>query len=409
MTFTEITDDLTGAVDSGSYFTARGQRLRIYTSPDAPLERENGALLSVNLSSRNVKPERALAVHAELARKLALPRGSLCMKKIGTGFRGNDAFELEGLLRGWPEHLVFIVDHAPDLGTFTLYGHQYCEGEILPKSLYAADPVMPPTESYIPRILGKDTAVPVGLVDIDAVKGGPLRAATAAQIKAGARIIVFDAVTKADTMRILSELTPEYPNVFWTGSLGIADGLAEFLYGPRPEPSPLPPLSRRCLCLTASGYEIVNKQTAYSAAHGLRVVELDADAWIDGDTSVPEQAAAEAAAALKTGDVMVRPVVNKWSRKPGTNLKMLACLGEAAQRLCIPGSFDRLVIVGGETAQEIFSRTGVTSLDLGQPLGTGIAEGTIAGGPLAGCEFAMKGGSMGKENALSLMMRRAEA
>ena len=29
MRFTEITDDLTGAADSGSYFTARGQQLKI--------------------------------------------------------------------------------------------------------------------------------------------------------------------------------------------------------------------------------------------------------------------------------------------------------------------------------------------------------------------------------------------
>ena len=35
MRFTEITDDLTGAADSGSYFTARGQQLKICTQEKA--------------------------------------------------------------------------------------------------------------------------------------------------------------------------------------------------------------------------------------------------------------------------------------------------------------------------------------------------------------------------------------
>ena len=408
MTFTEITDDLTGAVDSGSYFTARGQRLRIYTSPNASLERCSGELLSVNMSSRNILPELARKVHEDLTRHIPHERGDVFMKKIGTGFRGNDASELEGLLCGWPDFYVFIVDHAPDLGTFTLYGHQYCEGQILHKSLYAADPVMPPTESYIPDILSKGTDIPIGLVDIDKVKGGDLLAAVREQTENGRRIIVFDAITKDDTMRILCELMPVYPNVFWTGSLGIADGLAEHLFG-----SPLPQSQRqsrdiRSLCFTASGYEIVQKQIEYSRARGLQVITLDVDAWIDGDGNIPFNAVTEASQALKNSNVMVRPCVQKYSRRPGTNLRILACLGETAMRLCRQPAFDRLVIVGGETAQEIFARTDVASLRLGLPLGTGIAEGTIMDGPLAGREFAMKGGSMGTPSSLETMMCRGD-
>ena len=54
MRFTEITDDLTGAADSGSYFTARGQQLKICTSGESSLNRSDNELLSVNLCSRNV-------------------------------------------------------------------------------------------------------------------------------------------------------------------------------------------------------------------------------------------------------------------------------------------------------------------------------------------------------------------
>lgn len=155
MRLTEITDDLTGAADSGSYFTARGRKVRICTNGRCSLEHETDEILTVNLSSRNTAQDKARQLHADLLRRLE--PGGFYMKKIGTGFRGNDSYELDGLLDGWPDYNVFIVDNAPDLGTFTLYGNQYCEGEILPKSVYANDPIFPPTESYIPKILGKDT------------------------------------------------------------------------------------------------------------------------------------------------------------------------------------------------------------------------------------------------------------
>ena len=125
MIFTEITDDLTGAADSGSYFTARGRRLKICVSGDCDLSREDGQLLSVNLSSRNTPKDTARSLHRSLCEKLPRHGNTIFMKKIGTGFRGNDAYELEGLLQAWPDYLVFIIDNAPDLGTFTLYGHQY--------------------------------------------------------------------------------------------------------------------------------------------------------------------------------------------------------------------------------------------------------------------------------------------
>lgn len=189
MRLTEITDDLTGAADSGSYFTARGRKVRICTNGRCSLEHETDEILTVNLSSRNTAQDKARQLHADLLRRLE--PGGFYMKKIGTGFRGNDSYELDGLLDGWPDYNVFIVDNAPDLGTFTLYGNQYCEGEILPKSVYANDPIFPPTESYIPKILGKDTDKKIGLVDIDAVKGSEetLLAAVEHQLAEGTRIL----------------------------------------------------------------------------------------------------------------------------------------------------------------------------------------------------------------------------
>lgn len=407
MLFTEITDDLTGAADSGSYFTARGQRLRICVSGQASLDREDGELLSVNLSSRNTEGAEALRVHQELLERLPRREDQIYMKKIGTGFRGNDAYELEGLLRAWPDYRVFLVDNAPDLGTFTLYGHQYCEGEILPKSLYAKDPIFPPKESYIPDILAHDTDLPIALVDIDSVKGGDLLGAVRQRIGEGARILVFDAVTRADTLRILRTLQPVYPKTFWTGSLGLADGLAEYLYGPV-KPAAFSSRPLRCLCFSASAYEIARRQIDYSVQRGLTLVPVDIDAYVEGDGGVPERTARAARAALAEGNVMLAPQVERHSYQAGVSVRIMECFSRLAPLVCRDTAFDRLVIVGGETSQAIFRQLHVDHLRLGQALEPGVAQGHILDGLLAGKEFALKGGSMGSLPVLEKMMCRWE-
>lgn len=295
MRLTEITDDLTGAADSGSYFTARGRKVRICTNGRCRLEHETDEILTVNLSSRNTAQDKARQLHADLLRRLE--PGGFYMKKIGTGFRGNDSYELDGLLDGWPDYNVFIVDNAPDLGTFTLYGNQYCEGEILPKSVYANDPIFPPTESYIPKILGKNTDKKIGLVDIDAVKGGK---------------------------------------------------------------------------------------------------------------EVPQRAARQAEQLLGQGSVILFPQVEKYSYKPGTSKAIMECFAQAAAAFDHDAAFDRLVIIGGETSQGVLRQFGVEHLQLGCALEPGVAQGLMLDGCFAGREFALKGGSMGREDTLEKMLCRKE-
>lgn len=408
MNLTAITDDLTGAADSGSYFTDRGRSLHIFTGEPVCWERQADEIVSVNLSSRNVAGEVARQRHFDLCRQLAKGPRQVYMKKIGTGFRGNDAYELEGMLTAMPDYTCFIIDNAPDLGTFTLYGDQYCEGEILPKSLYAKDPILPPTKSYIPEILAEHTDLKIGLVDIDAVKGGQIVEQTEARLKEGCRIVVFDAITKADTVAIISSLAPRCPNVFWTGSLGLADGLAQYLYGD-PKPYPVKKRDVRCLAFCASAYDMAHRQIAYSEKNGLSVVRLDMDAVLDGDKAIQlEQTLQCALEKNKTGNVLVMPVTQRYSYKPGTSKAIMECFEALAPDLCGRAVFDRLVVVGGETAQAVFRATGTTSVALWGKPEAGVAEGLIRQGSLAGREFALKGGSVGSVYALEKMLCRFE-
>ncbi|QTQ14669.1 four-carbon acid sugar kinase family protein [Treponema parvum] len=407
MELTEITDDLTGAADSCSYFTARGKAVKICISGITEFDRSENEILSINLSSRNITKEEARLRHFELFRRLRVQDKSFVLKKIGTGFRGNDSMELCGLLEAADEYVVFVIDNAPDLGTFTLYGHQYCEGEILTKSLYAHDPIMPPTESYIPSILGQESRMPIGLVDIDAVKRGKIAQETEKNISNGCRIIVFDAITKEDTIEIIKTLHPVYKKVFWTGSLGIADGIAQYFFGSW-QKHHFEIRNIKCLGFCASAYEIAKKQIALSSERGLQIAEIDIDECIDGDeNSVIDAVILKAKKQLSYGNVMVVPNVKKYSYQLKASKKIMEVISAVSKELCRE-NFDRLVVVGGETSQNIFSAMNTNHLKLGLPLQAGVAQGTIIDGMLAGREFSLKGGSMGQADTIEKMLCRCE-
>lgn len=415
--FTEITDDLTGAADSGSYFTGRGRRVIICLSENNVIQRKEDELLTVNLSSRNVAPEIARQLHFDVMKRLDFGKRighrfdsdrDVLIKKIGTGFRGNDSMEVRGLLEAEPEYLAFVIDHAPDLGTFTLYGNQYCEGEILTKSVYADDPVMPPKESFIPAILSAENGIRTGLVDIDAVKGGRILEETSKRLSEGCRIIVFDAVTREDTKRLIETLYPVYRKVFWTGSLGIADGLAEYFLGSW-QKSVFAAREIRCLGFCASAYGIAKKQIEYSRQRGLHVVAADIDAYMDGDADVIGRCIHEIQESIKSGNTMLLPFTEKYSCEQGVSRRILEAVRETASEVCRSSDFERLVVIGGETSQTVFQASGVNYLELGRPLEPGTAQGKILDGVMKGKEFSLKGGSMGTECTLEKMMCRREA
>ena len=418
-----VTDDLTGAADSGSYFTNRGIELTIYTE----LEPDDVNMVSeknmcINLSTRNADAQTAFDRHYRMFQKIKCDSGQIIMKKIGTGFRGQDPYELNGILAANEEFVCFIVDSAPELGTFTLYGNQYCEGCILEKSLYAKDPVMPPSKSYIPDILREGIEYQIECIDIDVVKG-PGKALTERvghAVERGCRLNLFDAITKEDGMRIVSSLEPLYPNAVWTGSLGIADALAWYMSGEesagdKAEPKAAEGMEgaegkkaerkgERCACFTASAYDATKRQIEYSMGFGLQKIIIDIDQVLDDKQYLIDQAVDEYLECLEHGNTILVPQVKRCTYKEGANLKILSIIARCADKICKKAQFDRLVIIGGETSQAILRQLDVHVISLKESRDVGAAKGIIAEGPYKGKRIALKGGSIGSERALEWMM-----
>ena len=401
---TIVADDLTGTADSGAFPVSCGRKVQVIVNYESDIQpHENDEVLGINMSSRTIPGKEALEKHTVIAEKIRDFPDQLIMKKMDTGFRGNAPFEIEGMLKGLDTDICFIIDHIPDLGTFTLYGHQYAEGQILHKSLYAKDPIKAPTKSFIPEIMQPDTSLKVGLVDIDSVKGNDLLSSVKKVLSDGVKIIVFDAITKEDGLKIVSTLQPAFPKALWAGSLGMIEALSGYLFG-----TINPPVLRerdiKCACFTASAYEATRNQINLSRKKGLKVIELDIKRVVSNDRTAIDEAVKSCIDANRDSDFILRPYCPQELAVEGLDKVILKALSECTEKICSSIIFDRLVIIGGETSQALFNSLKINRLMLNQKPETGIASGIIIDSEYKGKEIALKGGSVGSVEALDKML-----
>lgn len=403
---TIISDDLTGAVDSSSFYMAAGGRVRVEVSwENTILPHEECEAISVNMSSRTISPDESRKRHKILAKKVREFPDQIIMKKMDTGFRGNAIFEIEGLMEELGSSVCFILDHSPSRNTFTLYGNQYVEGVILHKSVFAKeDPLKRPVNAYIPDILAKDTKRKVGLIDIDSVKGEHLVEDVRHRIQEGYEILVFDVIRDMDCTKIIHTLLPEYPDALWAGSNGLGFGLANEMLDEPKERVYIPDESLRCVCFTASAYSIVRKQIRTAEHYGLKEICLDMDRIVSGDHSAVQDAVDACLEANQYQNFILTPMLSPEKSITGVSQMILDTVSECAEKICRDSKFDRIVIVGGETSFAILNSLEVSKLYISEKPETGIGTGTIGDGPYCGKQFSVKGGSIGSEYAISRMM-----
>ena len=365
-----IADDLTGAADSAAIMAEVGGDTILFTEPIIGLNgrAEDAAdVISVNMSSRCIPGEKAKELHRRTGTAVKQLPTRFLIKKMDIAFRGNAAFEIEGLMDGTGKSVCFVVDSVNAMNTFTLYGRQYAMGQLLEKSRYALeDPIKAPNESYIPGIMGRDTQLKIAPIDIDTVKSG--------SIEQGA------------------------------GSLGLINAVAEYAFDGKRRSAAEKTRKIKAVGFTASAYMATYNQLKQAQTHGMQMLTLDMDRIVNGESAVAYETAQEMCRRAESGSVFLNIHLSSDYAAPGRSDEILRAISECAQYVCAHTDFQRIVIVGGETAAAILRILKINRLRITEKTETGIGTGTIEDGPYAGKEISLKGGSVGSPIAISRML-----
>ena len=158
-----IADDLTGALETGAKFAARGIAATAVTQFDSPAQIGCPVLIADTESRHLPADEVAERIRhvATLARDMAV---QLLYKKTDSTLRGNIAAELMALLELFPGRRLVYAPAYPELGRTVKQGRLFVHGRPVHETEFAKDPLAPVRDCSIRDLLG---GVPALILDGD--------------------------------------------------------------------------------------------------------------------------------------------------------------------------------------------------------------------------------------------------
>ncbi|MDA8353097.1 MAG: four-carbon acid sugar kinase family protein [Firmicutes bacterium] len=377
-----IADDLTGAGDTGVQFVAKGLEVSVLFCPEAPLGATDGIVLDTD--SRTLAPTAAAKAVSQAVRWLKEQGTKLYYKKIDSTLRGNVGSEVQAALDESGLPFAVIAPAYPKMGRATEGGIHYVKGVPVHETEVARDPRTPVTESDLSRLLTAQTGEKTMLFPRGSGEDWAERLANCR--KKGIRLLIFDAATDEDLVRIVQQLRQHA--VLWVGSAGLAEHLLPALGEEKREE--LPETRGPVLTVSGSMSQVTQRQVKRMLQEpGTEILELDPTRLLFADPPSLEDAMERAGRVLKQGRDLVIYVGSGdttgakpagWNRAEAGE-RIVGELGKLAGEVIRQNQVERLILTGGDTAKSVCRHIGAQGLTLKGEVEPGLPIGTLLGGP----------------------------
>lgn len=414
-----ISDDLTGAADTGIQFVYAGLEALVLLDEEAGTLPQADVLVGVT-ESRNDGAEQARQKAATWSGLLARQQPEIVYKKIDSTLRGNLGAELDACMAAFPGRIAVFAPAYPAAGRTTVEGRHYVHGVPLAETEVSRDPTMPVRESDIPRLLSSQTDRRIGQVRLCYLGMGPVALARVLRelVAAGVEILVCDARTDQDLARLVAGVRALGQPVIWVGSAGLARQLALTAQTESPAASQVPVPTQPLLTIAGSVSRTLRRQIE------LYCQRTDAACIVAASEALtapgPEcrrevdRVAAEAAALLRAGrSTVITTSIAPGQIVPGPQMveaarAISAGLGQVAKRIHGAGWSGAMVLSGGDTALGVCRSLGAVGVRLQAELLPGIPMGRLVGGSCEGLTVITKAGSFGEEDVLCQINRMCQ-
>lgn len=403
-----IADDLTGATDLALMLTRGGMRvLQVVGVPPAGTQFGDADAVVVSLKSRTVPAAEAQSMSVAAAEVLLADGARQIVFKYCSTFDSTDAGNIgpviDALLALLGESRTLACPAFPTNHRTVYKGHLFVADTLLSDSPMRDHPLTPMRDANLVRVLGRQTARPVGLIDHEIVRQG--EDAVRHRLDAVDGIAIIDAITGQD-LRTIGNAASSLRLI--TGGSGIAMGLPEayqrqgLLNPASPETSLSVPPGRGAV-LAGSCSAATRRQIDLARARGMPALKLEADQIAEGRITVEDAAAfaeqqegALAPIIYSSADPdVVRTVQERLGVGQAGEL-VEQFMGQLAVALTRRG-FTRLLVAGGETSGAIIRDLGVTSLQIGPEIDPGVPW-TLSAGRGPHLALALKSGNFGADD-----------
>lgn len=230
-----IADDLTGALEVGAKFAARGLSAIAVTNPEAVVN-ATSTVLVIDAETRHRPPDEAAARVREFVVNAMSHGPQLIYKKTDSTLRGNIAAELRAIQNVLPGRRFIYVPAYPEMGRTVKDGELFIWGTRVHETDFAQDRWHPVRDCKIRSILG----------DVDA--------------------LVFDGESDADVDAAVQTILAEPVPPLCAGPAALAEALARHFGSTVEVDLPDEP---RCLVVNGSLHPASIQQMAFAQQNGL--------------------------------------------------------------------------------------------------------------------------------------------
>lgn len=218
-----ITDDFTGALDTGIQFTKQGIPIQIAVEqrPDHISVSESTQVLVIDVETRPLTGEQSYKVISNVMRWAKKQKIEFIYKKTDSALRGNVGAELKAVSDAC-EKCIYFIPAFPKIKRVTKNGVHYINGVPLSESAFGKDPFEPVFHSDIKSILTQEYQMPVYCIGKEIQEKEYLTSMTQG-------VVVFDAETEEDMKKRLYELRENNAIHLLAGCSGLAEFLPQVL------------------------------------------------------------------------------------------------------------------------------------------------------------------------------------
>lgn len=413
-----VADDLTGAMDAGHGFAARGHRTTVAVG-DAGGPPGNGVgVLVLDTDSRYRPAAEARQAVERAVREVDIdPEGGVVYKKVDSTLRGNVASEIAGALAAGGADHALVAPAFPANGRLTAAGHHLVEGALVTDTPAGRDPDAPVETARLPALLAGTDAGAVEHLDAGTVAAGP-EAVRDAVDGSDARLLTGDAVHGDHLDALAAGADRADRSVLYAGSAGLAGAVRLLRTDAAPATVPDPPADARVLGVVGSTNPTTVAQVA--ALPDERVVRLDPERAVTDPEGAARTAADRAGERLAAGSAVLTSVrddgyvaaalraAERAGLDPDRARERIAdSLAATAATLVEEVPPDGLVLTGGAVARAAFDSLGTDAVALtGEAVAAGIPLGLVRGGAADGTAVVTKAGGFGDERALADALAR---
>jgi uncharacterized protein YgbK (DUF1537 family) len=256
-----IADDLTGAIDTGVQLAKQGIRTQVILEPDSDYQlifQENSfPVLVVNTESRHIDELEAAYRIREIMKAAKTAGIKRYFKKTDSTLRGNIGKELEAFKNSIDQKFLPFIPAHPKLKRYTRNGHHFIGDTLLHETVFGNDPLEPVAESHIAHLLGQQTRLKIGELNLKNDSQIP-----------PVDILVFDCESVEDLQPIAAYLFENNCDQAIAGSAAMVELLPDILELKKEAPI-TPRLESPALLINGSLNEISRQQIKFAAVAGI--------------------------------------------------------------------------------------------------------------------------------------------